>query len=311
MSENGSQTSDSSRSRKESAQHRSAQMTLHFHNDGEICPSSFGLICPLGDVYDDQPIPGALPPGIVPRLPNGLSFQSLLGGGSGFNPAMAMAMGMGMGDGGGDMNMMMASMLSAMSSGVPGMDSLDPFGSGGLDMSSLAAGLSSVDGGMSSMGAAGFGNPAMAMMAAMASGSGGSFGGGNPAMAMMAAMAAASQGGGAGGIPGAPGGNPMAMMAAMAAAQSAVKTTDSSGNPVPPAVVAARFKAAVQQAQTNVAIAQTVANSSLAKMSDDQTRTATEGQFFTTKEFVNFMSSATTEVGSVRFPVRYSNDPLS
>ena len=95
----------------------------------------------------------------------------------------------------------------------------------------------------------------------------------------------------------------MAMMAAMAAAQSAVKTTDSSGNPVPPAVVAARFKAAVQQAQTNVAIAQTVANSSLAKMSDDQTRTATEGQFFTTKEFVNFMSSATTEVGSVRFPV--------
>jgi hypothetical protein len=45
-------------------------------------------------------------------------------------------------------------------------------------------------------------------------------------------------------------------------------------------------------------IAQTVAKSSLAKMSDDETRTVTDGQFYTTKEFVNYMTSATTEVGS-------------
>ena len=385
MSENGSSGSGSSRQRKESAQHRSAKMTVHFHQDGEICPSSFGLICPLGDIYDDNPEPGDLPAGIVPRLPSSV----MVGGGGGFGPAM----GMGMGDGG-DMNMMMASMLSAMS--VPGMDSLDPFGGGaalggmggafggmgaglggmgaafggmgafggmsdsfggmgaafggmgdsyggmgdsfggmggGFDMSSMATGLSSVDGGagISSssgyMGSTGFMNPAMAMAAAAAGGPAGSFGGGNPAMArmaamaaaqgggaagipgvpsanpamaMMAAMAAASQGGGVSGIPGAPPTNPaMAMMAAMAAAKSAaaLPTTDATGKPLPPTVVAARFKAAVDQAQTNMQIASTVANSSLAKLTDEETRTATDGQFYTTKEFVNFMQSSTTEVG--------------
>jgi hypothetical protein len=34
-------------------------------------------------------------------------------------------------------------------------------------------------------------------------------------------------------------------------------------------------------------------------MTDEETRTATEGKFDTTKAFVNFMQSATTEVGLV------------
>jgi hypothetical protein len=89
-------------------------------------------------------------------------------------------------------------------------------------------------------------------------------------------MAAAQGGGGGGGIFGG---------------------TDSSGKPVPPAVVAARVKAVVAQAQTNMQISQTVANSSLAKLSDVDTRVMSEGKFYTTKEFINFMQSSTTEVG--------------
>jgi hypothetical protein len=332
MSDPGSSTGSSSE-RKET-QHRSAQMTLHFHEDGEICPSSFGLICPLGDYYD-QPEMGELPPGIVPKLPNGIGFQSMMGGmggmgGMGFNPAMMMGMGMGMGGGADGGDMMMATMLSAMSGGAGGfgMEGLDPFSAmamagGDFDMSSLAAGLSatnpsSLNGSspfMPSM------NPAMAMAMAAAASQGGmpGVGGGNPAMAMIAAMAAASTGGGGafggggggafagGGAFGGGGGNPaMAMMAAMAAAQGGggggaggglLSSTDSSGQPVPPTVMAARFRAVMEQAQTSMQIAQTVGNSSLAKMTDDETKTATEGKFFTTKEFVNFMQSATTEVG--------------
>ena len=134
----------------------------------------------------------------------------------------------------------------------------------------------------------------MAMMAAMAAAQGG--GGGdpssNPAMAMMKAMAAA-QGGGAGGAASNPA---MAMMAAMAAAQSG----GPGGQPLPPQIVAAKMKAAVAQAQTNMQIAQTVGNSSLAKLTDDQTRTFSNGKFITTKEFVNFMQSANTEVGNFK-----------
>ena len=275
-------------------------MVLHFHTDGEICPSSFGLICPLGDEYD-QPAPGTLPPGIIPKMPNGMSLQSMFAGGGGmgafngmgFNPAMAMAaMGGGMDGDAGDMNLMMATMLSAMSAGGS-----DPLGDS-FDMSSLAAGL---DGGSASfIQSMAMTNPAMAMAMAAASGGGGggpsaAFGG-NP-MAMMAAMAAASQGGAAGGNPA------MAMMAAMAAAQGGAGGggmfggTDSSGKPVPPAVVAARVKAVMAQAQTNMQISQTVANSSLAKLTDVETRIMSEGKFYTTKEFVNFMQSSTTEVG--------------
>ena len=340
MSDSGS-SNVSGTSRKESTHHRSAQMTVHFHTDGEICPSSFGQVCPLGDVYD-QPEPGQLPPGIIPRMPNGSGFYGGgFGGGGfgagfgggfggmGFNPAMLMGMGgggggMDMGDGG-DMNAMMATMLSAMSAdggagfGMPGIDSMDPFG-GGFDMSSLAGGLPSSFDGTSSpytqgMGSSAFGNPAMAMAMAAAQGGGGAFGGGNPAMAMMAAMAAAQGGGGGdpssnpamammkamaaaqgGGAGGAASNPAMAMMAAMAAAQSG----GPGGQPLPPQIVAAKMKAAVAQAQTNMQIAQTVGNSSLAKLTDDQTRTFSNGKFITTKEFVNFMQSANTEVGNFK-----------
>ena len=72
------------------------------------------------------------------------------------------------------------------------------------------------------------------------------------------------------------------------------------GQPLPPQIVAAKMKAAVVQAQTNMQIAQTVGNSSLAKLTDDQTRTFSDGKFFTTKEFVNFMQSANTEVGKFK-----------
>jgi hypothetical protein len=174
------------------------------------------------------------------------------------------------------------------------------------------------------MGSSAFGNPAMAMAMAAASQGGGAFGGGNPAMAMMAAMAAAQGGGGAD-----PSSNPaMAMMAAMAAAQgggmgaggaasnpamammaamAAAQSGGPGGQPLPPQLVAAKVKAAVVQAQTNMQIAQTVGNSSLARLTDDQTKTFSQGKFITTKEFVNFMQSANTEVGNFKdFPLTKS-----
>lgn len=276
----------SSRGRKESSQHQTAQLTLtvHYHDDGEICPSSIGLVCPLGDIYD-QPEPGALPPGI--KLPNGLTMQALMGatGGGGF-PGMMMVPGM---FGGNDMSAMMATMLS-MEGGM---------GPEGFDMSALMGGLGNGEGDVSAslmqsmfsnpMGLAqGPGSNPMAAMAAMAAASQGGnpmaamaamVSGGNP-MAAMAAMAAAAQGG-----------NPMA---AMAAAFGGGPTEG--GQPVPPAVAMTRMKVAMAQAATDMQIAKTVATSSLAKLTDSETHTMTEGQFLTTKEFLNFMQSSTTEV---------------
>lgn len=267
-----------SRGRKESAQHQTAQLTLtvHYHDDGEICPSSIGMVCPLGDIYD-QPEPGALPPGI--KLPNGLTMQALMGANSGGFPGMF---------GGNDMSAMMATMLS--------MDG-DSF-----DMSSLMGGLGGEDAGdptsapfMQSM----FSNP----LAAMAQGP---VGGGNP-MAAMAAMAAAAQGGNPMAAMAAmvSGGNPMAAMAAMAAAaqggnpmaaMAAFAGGGAGGESVPPVVAMTRMKVAMAQAATDMQIAKTVATSSLAKLSDSETLTMTDGQFVTTKELLNFMQSSTTEV---------------
>lgn len=67
--------------RKVSAQHQTTQLllTVHYHEDGEICLSSIGMECPLGDLYD-QPIPGEIPTGM--KLPNGFNLNSLFRRGS-------------------------------------------------------------------------------------------------------------------------------------------------------------------------------------------------------------------------------------
>lgn len=284
--------------RKESAQHQTTRfmLTIHSHEDGEICPCSIGLVCPLSDIYD-QPEPGELPPGM--KLPNGLTMQALLGGGGGIGMGgfNGMMMGPGM-YGGGDMNSMMASML-AMTSGMEGMESMGQFGgmADNFDMSGMMSGLEGDAAGMMhAMGPAAFLNP-MAAMTTMVPG-------GNP-MAAMAAMAAAAQGGGNLMAVMATGGNPMAAMAAMAAAgvnpMSAMGsfgggTSEGGGQPVPPAVAMARMKVAMTQAATDMQIAKTVSSSSLAKLSDTETNVMTDGQFLTTKDFVVFMQSSTTDV---------------
>ena len=53
--------------------HRS--VLVHFHDDGEVCPQSFGQSCPFGDI--EGPLEPASPT-FLSKLPNGFNFSNLV-----------------------------------------------------------------------------------------------------------------------------------------------------------------------------------------------------------------------------------------
>ena len=53
--------------------HRS--VLVHFHDDGEVCPQSFGKECPFGDI--EGPLEPASP-SFLSKLPNGFNFSNIV-----------------------------------------------------------------------------------------------------------------------------------------------------------------------------------------------------------------------------------------
>ena len=83
----------------------------------------------------------------------------------------------------------------------------------------------------------------------------------------------------------------------MVAAAAAVRKAEASNKDNKEKQIEAQKYVAVMQKQAaNVQMSKTIANSSLAKQSDQQTKKMTEGKFSTTKEFIDYMQSPDTEV---------------
>ena len=119
---------------------------------------------------------------------------------------------------------------------------------------------------------------AMAQMAQVAASSGVKS---IPPEALMSIMAKTGLGGSAG------------VTAAMAAVRKA--QANNQGN-VEKQIEAQKYAAVMQKQAANVQMSKTLANSGLAKMSDGEVRKMTEGKFSTTKEFIDYMQSADTDV---------------
>ena len=88
-------------------------------------------------------------------------------------------------------------------------------------------------------------------------------------------------------------GGSVAMTAALAATRQVEASTK---NNVEKQLEAQKYAAVMQKQAANVQMSKTLANSSLAKMSDQEVLKMTEGQFSTTKEFLDYMQSPDTEV---------------
>ena len=49
---------------------------VHFHDDGEVCPQSFGGVCPQGGIDHSDGIEPASP-SFLSKLPNGFNFRKI------------------------------------------------------------------------------------------------------------------------------------------------------------------------------------------------------------------------------------------
>ncbi len=299
---------------------------MHFHDDGEVCPQSFGQTCPHGGI--DGPMEPASP-SFLSKLPNGFNFNQFNGFGGGG--------GMGGMPGAGGPDFSFTDYSSSYSSydtgggsygGVdsylnnPSSTSSNYFDASGF-MSDLTASLDMGEeldvapnslviadansqknnqaiANMAKM-AISSGTPsAVAAMAKMAAASGNAAAA--KAMTQMAQMAASS---GVKAIP------PQALMAIMAktglggavgmtAAMAATRQVEAANKDnVEKQIEAQKYAAVMQKQAANVQMSKTIANSSLAKMSDQEIKKMTEGQFSTTKEFLDYMQSPDTEVKSL------------
>ena len=316
--------------------HRS--VLVHFHDDGEVCPQSFGQTCPFGDI--EGPLEPASP-SFLSKLPNGFNFSNLVNpnlNGLNFSGGVS-GVGNGANGGIGGAGTDFSSAFADYESGFDG-GGFDPdngfstfqsspstsyFDASGF-MSDLTASLDldtdlSVDDAapnslVISDGNTNGSNASIANMAKIAITSG------TPsAVAAMAKMAAAqgnvkaakaiaqmAQVAATNGVKALP---PQAIMAIMAktglggsegmvAAASAVRKVEAANaNNKEKQIEAQKYAAVMQKQATNVQMSKTIANSSLAKMSDQQTNKMTEGKFSTTREFIDYMQSSDTEVNSI------------
>lgn len=321
--------------------HRS--VLVHFHDDGEVCPQSFGQSCPFGDI--EGPLEPASPT-FLSKLPNGFNFSNLVSQNINGHDLRKISNGGALGG------------LGALGAGTTSDFSsfLDEYDAGGFDSGGFDGGGGGGTGNGSSsfqnnsstsyFDASGFmddltasldldtpldeddvapnslvisngnsaqANASIANMAKMAITSG------TPsAVAAMAKMAAAqgnmkaakaiaqmAQVAATNGVKTLP---PQAIMAIMAktglggsegmvAAAAAVRKAEASNKDNKEKQIEAQKYVAVMQKQAaNVQMSKTIANSSLAKQSDQQTKKMTEGKFSTTKEFIDYMQSPDTEV---------------
>lgn len=93
-------------------------------------------------------------------------------------------------------------------------------------------------------------------------------------------------------------GGAVGMTAAMAATRQVEAANKDN---VEKQIEAQQFAAVMQKQAANVQMTKTLANSGLAKMSDQDVKKMTEGQFSTAKEFIDYMQSPDTEV---KIPLR-------
>ena len=308
--------------------HRS--VLVHFHDNGEVCPQSFGQTCPFGDI--EGPLEPASP-NFLSKLPNGFNFSNLnpnlnglnFGGcanggsaGVGASPDFTFAdYGGGFDGGGGGGSENNGSFQSNSSTSAAYFDASgfmsDLTASLDLDtdlsVDDVAPNSLVISDGSSNSNA----NANIANMAKMAITSG------TPsAVAAMAKMAAAqgnlkaakaisqmAQVAATNGVKTLPPQAIMAIMAktglgggqAMVAAASAARQVEASNKDnVEKQIEAQKYAAVMQKQAANVQMSKTIANSSLAKMSDQQTKKMTEGKFSSTREFIDYMQSPDTEV---------------
>ena len=322
--------------------HRS--VLVHFHDDGEVCPQSFGQSCPFGDI--EGPLEPASPT-FLSKLPNGFNFSNLVSQNINGHDLRKISNGGALGG----LGALGAGTTSDFSSFLDDYDGGGGFDSGGFDggggggagngsssfqnnsstsyfdasgfMDDLTASLDldtpldeddvAPNSLVISNGNSAQANASIANMAKMAITSG------TPsAVAAMAKMAAAqgnmkaakaiaqmAQVAATNGVKTLP---PQAIMAIMAktglggsegmvAAAAAVRKAEASNKDNKEKQIEAQKYVAVMQKQAaNVQMSKTIANSSLAKQSDQQTKKMTEGKFSTTKEFIDYMQSPDTEV---------------
>lgn len=328
--------------------HRS--VLVHFHDDGEVCPQSFGQSCPFGDI--EGPLEPASP-SFLSKLPNGFNFSNLVsqninghdlrkisnggglaslgagttpdfssfiddygggggydGGGGGYDGGSG---GFDGGGGGGTGNGQSSFQSNSSTSNFDASGFMDDLTASldldtPLDEDDVAPNSLVISNGNSAQA-----NASIANMAKMAITSG------TPsAVAAMAKMAAAqgnmkaakaiaqmAQVAATNGIKTLP---PQAIMAIMAktglggsegmvAAAAALRKAEASNKDNKEKQIEAQKYVAVMQKQAaSVQMSKTIANSSLAKQSDQQTKKMTEGKFSTTKEFIDYMQSPDTEV---------------
>ena len=320
-----------SRPQRKSSSHKT--ILVHFHDDGSVCPQSFGQICPYGGVEGP---PEPVSPTFLQKLPNGFQMPNF----SGFNfgPGPGQGGGGGGGPAGGnngfdaggfnDFNAFSTD-FSTNSTGLTSSTSNNFFDTSGF-MSDLSASLDlnssdfNVDVAPNSLAipegnaqnnqniaqmakmAVSSGSPsAVAAMAKMAAATGNAVAA--KAMVQMAQMAAKN---GVKSIP------PEAIMQVMGktglggtaglnAAMSAARQTKAKDSPEKQ-VEAQKYQAVMMKQAANVQISKTISNSSLATMSDQQVKKMTEGKFKTNKEFLEFMQSSDTDVS----PLLFGNPPF-
>ncbi len=314
---------------KESSSHKS--LLLHFHEDGSVCPESFGKTCPHGGMVLGDPMEPATPnflANIANNLPNGLNLPGMNGITSlfGLPGADDLAGGGGAGNFGAQANM--ALILAAATAGNSYLNN-DPSNTASNLNPSLAAelllggdsaallGIPELGGAkvaktklsptameahersVSSMAqiAVSSGNPqaviAMAKMAAEA--------GNSSAARAMAQMATIAQASGMKTIP------PSAVMQvlaktglggkqAMDAAIEAAVHTNPEGRDA--AIQVQKYQANIKKQTANVEITKTLAKTGLANLSDSEVSKMTEGKFKTTQDFISYMQAPDTEVGA-------------
>ena len=312
--------------------HRSVLM--HFHDDGEVCPQSFGQACPHGGV--EGPMEPASPT-FLSKLPNGFNFPTNLNGLKNFGSAGGSSGTSSYGGGGPDFSFTDYSSYGGDGGGGGGggfssysggddylnnaSTSSQYFDASGF-MSDLTASLDmdedmSMDvapnslviadansqknnqsiANMAKMAITSGTPSAVAAMAKLAASSGNMAAA--KAMAQMAQVAASS---GVKAIP------PQALLSIMSktglggsvgisAAMAATRQVEAQNvDSKEKQIESQKFAAVMQQQAANVQMSKTIANSSLAKMSDQEMKKMTEGKFSTTKEFIEYMQSPDTEV---------------
>ena len=305
-----------SRPQRKSSSHKT--ILVHFHDDGSVCPASFGQTCPYGGV-EGHPEP--VSPTFLQKLPNGFQMPNFSGfnfGPPGQGGGQQSGQGNGFDIGGGNDFNAFSTDFSTNSTGLTSSTS-NNFDTSGF-MSDLSASLDlnssdfNVDVAPNSLAipegnaqnnqniaqmakmAVSSGSPsAVAAMAKMAAATGNAVAA--KAMVQMAQMAAKN---GVKSIP------PEAIMQVMGktglggtaglnAAMSAARQTKSKDNPEKQ-VEAQKYQAVMMKQAANVQISKTISNSSLATMSDQQVKKMTGGNFKTNKEFMDFMQSSDTDV---------------